>query len=565
VSEQMKIVVIGGVAAGPKAAARARRLMPNAEITILEKSDFISYAGCGMPFYLDDQVPDFQDLFDTAYWVPRDTGYFARERGIRVLTGTEAYAIDRAARQVRARDVRTGEETVFPYDKLVIATGANPVIPPIEGIRLKGVFKLKEPSDALAIKEYLPQVQEAVVVGAGFIGMEVAGALANLKILTTVVEFQDQVLPGVLDPDMALLFKTRLESQGIEFLLSEKVVRFEGDENGRLRRVVTDKRVLDAEMALVAVGVRPNVALAREAGLVIGETGAILVDDRCRTSDPDIYACGDCVETLHLLTGRKVYVPLATTANRQGRVVGDNLAGKDSRFKGILGTAILQVMTWNAGRTGLGEKQAEELGYDVVTTVSPQHDRAHYAPGHSLVILKLVADRATRRVLGVQAIGPGEVAKRIDVAASVIHFGGTVDDLVDIDLSYAPPFNMTVDPLQHCANATRNKLDGTVEVISVAELKEKLDRGDDFVLLDVRTDKEFNSRRINDPRLRHVVMAELRETVQDLPRDKEIVCMCDLGIRSYEAFRFLLGAGFKRLKSVEGGMRVWPYGPVGML
>ncbi|MGC7878721.1 NAD(P)/FAD-dependent oxidoreductase, partial [Desulforudis sp. 1190] len=250
-SERMRIVVIGGVAAGPKAAARARRLMPNAEITILEKSDFISYAGCGMPFYLDDQVPDFQDLFDTAYWVPRDTGYFARERGIRVLTGTEALAVDRAARQVRARDVRTGEEMVFLYDKLVIATGANPVIPPIEGINLKGVFKLKEPSDAQAIKEYLPEVQEAVVVGAGFIGMEVAGALANLKILTTVVEFQDQVLPGVLDPDMALLFKTRLQSQGIEFLVSEKVMRFEGDENGRLTRVVTDKRVLDAELALV--------------------------------------------------------------------------------------------------------------------------------------------------------------------------------------------------------------------------------------------------------------------------------------------------------------------------
>jgi len=561
----MKVLVIGGVAAGPKAAARLRRLMPEAEITILEKGEYISYAGCGMPFYLDDQVPDLQDLFDTAYWVPRDAGYFARERGIRVLTRTAAVAIDREAKTVRAVDLRSGEEKVFPYDRLVLATGAEPAIPPLEGLALKGVFKLKDPSDVTAVKEYLPRVNEAVIVGAGFIGMEVAGALARLKILTTVVEFRDQILPGVLDPDLALLLKTRLEGLGIEFALGEKVVCFEGDEEGFLRRVVTDRRTLDADMALVAVGVRPQVTLAREAGLAIGETGAILVDDRGRTSDPDIYAAGDCVQVRHILTGRPVYLPLATNANRRARVVADNIAGREARFKGTLGTGILQVLNWNAGRTGLGEQQARELGYDVVTTVSPQHDRAHYAPGHSLVILKLIADRATRRVLGVQGIGPGELAKRIDVGVAVIQAGGTIDDLVDLDLAYAPPFNMTVDPLQHCANATRNKLDGTVEVISAAELKDMLDRGEDFVLLDVRTDKEFNSRRINDPRLVHVVMSDLREAAAGLPRDKTIVCLCDLGIRSYEAYRFLKGAGFKSVKSVEGGMRVWPYGPVGML
>lgn len=561
----MRVVIIGGVAAGPKAAARLRRLMPEAEITILEKGDYVSYASCGMPFYLDDQVPELQDLFDTAYWVPRDAGYFMRERGIRVLTRTEAVAIDREAKAVRAIDRRTGEETVLPYDRLVLATGSEPAIPPLEGLSLKGVFKLKDPSDVMAVKEYLPQVNEAVVVGAGFIGMEVAGALARLKVLTTVVEFKDQILPGVLDPDLALLLKTRLEGQGIEFGLEEKVVRFEGDEDGRLRRVVTDKRALDADLALVAVGVRPNVTLARDAGLAIGETGAILVDDHGRTSDPDIYAAGDCVQVRHILTGRPVYLPLATNANRLARVAADNIAGREARFKGTLGTGVLQVLNWNAGRTGLGEQQARELGYDVVTTVCPQHDRAHYAPGHSLVILKLIADRATRRVLGVQGIGPGEVAKRIDVGVAVIQSGGTIDDLVDLDLAYAPPFNMTVDPLQHCANATRNKLDGTVEVISVGELKEMLDRGEDFVLLDVRTDKEFNSRHIDDPRLVHVVMSDLREAVAGLPRDKTIVCMCDLGIRSYEAFRFLKGAGFTSLKSVEGGMRVWPYGPVGML
>lgn len=565
VAEKLKVLVIGAVAAGPKVAARVRRLVPDAEITMLDKGTFISYAGCGMPFYLDDQVPAFKDLFDTAYWVPRDPNYFARERGINVLTGMEAVAIDREMKQVRAVNVHTGQERVFSYDKLVLATGANTVIPPIPGMDLEGVFTLKTPADAQAIKQYLPDVQEAVVVGAGSIGMEVAGALARLRILTAVVEFQDQILPGILDHDMALLFKNRLETEGIDFFVSEKVIRFEGDENGRLTRVVTDKRTLDAELALVAVGVRPNVTLARDAGLALGQTGAIAVDDRGRTSDPDIYAAGDCCETVHIISGRNVYLPLATMANRQARVVGDNIAGRDSRFKGTLGTAILQVHSWAAGKTGLSENQARELGYDVITTVSPQHDRAHYAPGHSLVILKLIADRASRRVLGVQGIGPGEVAKRIDIGASVIHFGGTIDDLVDLDLAYAPPFNMTVDPLQHCANATRNKLDGIIEVISARELREKLDRGDDFCLLDLRTEIEYNSRKINDPRVKWVIMGNLREAVDTLPRDKEIICLCDLGIRAYEAFRFLKGAGFTNIKSVEGGLRVWPYMAASML
>lgn len=560
----LKVLIIGAVAAGPKVAARVRRLMPDAQITMLDKGRHISYAGCGMPFYLDDQVSAFEDLFETAYWVPRDPDYFARERGVKVYTGMEAVAIDRQAKEVRAVNVETGAGQVFAYDKLVLATGAHTVIPPIPGMDLEGVFTLKDPGDARRIKQHLPEVQEAVVVGAGSIGMEVAGALARLRILTAVVEFQDQLLPGLLDRDMALLFKNRLETEGIDFFVSERVLRFEG-ENRRVATVVTDRRTLDADMVLVAVGVRPNITLAREAGLEIGATGAIAVDDRGRTSDPDIYAAGDCCESMHMVTGQPMYLPLATMANRLARVVADNIAGRDSRFRGTLGSGILQVYTWNAGKTGLGEKQARELGYDVVTTVSPQHDRAHYAPGHSLVILKLIADRATRRVLGVQGIGPGEVAKRLDVGAAVIHFEGTIDDLVDLDLSYAPPFNMTVDPLQHAANATRNKLDGMIEVISAGELREKMARGDDFCLLDVRTEKEYNSRKINDPRVKWVIMADLREAADTLPRDKEIICLCDLGIRAYEAYRFLKGQGFTNLKSVEGGLRAWPFIEAGML
>lgn len=560
-------MIVGGVAAGPKVAARARRLMPDAEITVVDKGRYISYAGCGMPFYVDDQVGHFRELFNTGYGLPRDAEYFRSERGLNFLTRTEAVAVDRAGKQVLIRDLETSREKTLGYDRLVLATGAESVMPPLEGRELAGVFKFRDPGDAQAVKEYLERrnVQEAVVVGAGFIGIELAGALANLKLLTTVIEFQERILPLTLDADMARLLEERLAAaHGIEFRTGERVVRLEGDEQGRVRRVHTDRGACDAEVVIVAVGVRPNVQLAREAGLVLGETGAVAIDEHCRTSDPDIYACGDCVETTHRLTGEKVYSPFASAANRQGRVVADNLAGRPSVYRGVLGTAVLQAGTFNAGRTGLTEEHARRLGHQVVTSIAPQRDRTHYHPGSGMVILKVVADGRSGRLLGVQGIGPGEVVKRIDVAAAVLHFGGTVNDLLELDLGYAPPFNTPVDPLQHTANALVNKLDSIVETISADELKAKLDDDEDFVLLDVRVEKEAKHRKIDDPRRVLVTLSELRRRLAEIPRDKEIITICDIGVRSYEAYRLLRGAGFDRVKSVEGGMRTWPYGPASM-
>jgi len=562
-----RILIIGGVAAGPKVAARARRLLPDAEITVVDKGRYISYAGCGMPFYIDDQVGHFRELFSTGYGLPRDAEYFRNERGLNFLTRTEATAIDRVRKEVRLRNLETGQEETLGYDRLVLATGAESVMPRIEGTDLAGVFKFRDPGDAQAVKEYLEtrNVQEAVVVGAGFIGIELAGALANLKLLTTVIEFQERILPLTFDSDMARLLEERLAAaHGIEFRTGERVIRLEGDDQGRVRRVHTDRGAYDAELVIVAVGVRPNVKLAREAGLAIGRTGAIAIDQHCRTSDPDIYACGDCVETTHRLTGEKVYSPFASAANRQGRVVADNLAGRPSIYQGVLGTAVLQAGSFNAGRTGLTEEQARKLGRQVVAGLAPQRDRTHYHPGSGMVILKVVADGESGRLLGVQGIGPGEVVKRIDVAAAVLHFGGTVNDLTELDLGYAPPFNTPVDPLQHTANALINKLEGIVETIGADELKAKLDANEDFVLLDVRLEKEAKYRKIDDPRRMLVTLSELRQRVEEVPRNKEIITICDIGVRSYEAYRLLRGAGFTKVRSVEGGMRTWPYGPASM-
>lgn len=558
-NDKQKIVIIGGVAAGTKTAARARRLAPDADITIIEKDKYISYAGCGMPFFLSGQVREFENLFATSYGVVRNEDYFLSERGIRVLTGTEATAIDRSKKRVEITTLATGERAFMEYDKLVIATGSTPLIPPIEGLDLKGVYRLNHPEDALSIKAAIAEgVSEAVVIGAGLIGMEAVDALMKLKIFVNVVELREQILPGILDPDLAVPMALRLEESGVELSLGRKVLKVEGVD-GKVSTVVTDQGRLETEMVIVAVGVRPNVKLAKEAGLDIGKTGAITVNEFLQTNDPDIYALGDCVETTHIVSGRKVYIPLASTANRQGRVAGDNVTGGKTKFKGILGTAVMKVMGINVGRTGLGEAQARELGYDVITSLNPTFDATHYYPQHGKIFLKVIVDAKTRRVLGAQGFGVGEVAKRVDVFAAGLTLGATLDDMADIDTGYAPPFNTPIDPLHHSVNIIRNKIDGIAVGITAAQVKEKFDHGDDFVFLDVRTEQQFKPKHIKDDRVMLVPLGELRKRISEVPRDKEIVTSCVLGVRAYEALRILKGAGFSNVKYLEGSLEAWPY------
>ncbi|WP_347487598.1 FAD-dependent oxidoreductase [Desulfoscipio sp. XC116] len=556
-----KIVIIGGVAAGPKTAARARRVAPDAEITIIEKDKLISYAGCGMPFYLAGEVQKFDHLFETTYGIIRNEEYFWREKGVRVITRTEAKSIDRDKKEVHVENLETGEKYTVPYDKLVLATGAQPFVPPIEGLNLKGVYKLNHPDDVRQIKEYLSEADggEAVIVGAGFIGLETADALMKMRMFCSVVELQDQILPNVLDKDMAEMLAKKLTDQGLEFYLGHKVLKLEGDEDGRVAAVVTDQGPIETELVVVSVGVRPNVQLAKDAGLAVGATGAIAVNEHMQTSDPDIYALGDCVENTHLVSGKKVFVPLATYANRQGRVVGDNVTGGNEVFRGILATGVLHTMGFNIGRTGLGEKQARDLGRRVVTAVYHGFDRTHYHPEHGMVLMKMIVEEDTGKILGAQALGEGDAVKRIDVAATAITMGATVEQLFDVDMGYAPPFATPIDVSMHTANIIRNKMAGLAETVTVQELKQKMDRGDDMVILDVRTEPQFKMRRLKDDRVRLVVLGDVREKIDEIPRDKEIVLVCALGTRSYEALRTLKGAGFKDVKFMEGGLQAWPY------
>lgn len=554
-----KILIIGGVAAGPKTAARARRLDPDAEITILEKGTYISYAGCGMPFYLSGKIHDFDHLYSTSYGVKRDPEFFKSERAVNVFIGTEATSIDRANKKVVARDVQTGEEKVFEYDKLVLGIGSNPITPPIENLDLKGVYRLNHLEDAQRIKEALDagEVNDVVVIGTGFIGMEAVDAVFSPRRAITVVEFRDTLLPGILDQDMGNLLYKSLYEQGLEGRFGEKVLRLEGEE-GRVSKVITDKGSIDADAVILAVGVRPNVKLAQDAGLALGETGAILVDEYLQTSDPDIYALGDCVENTNLLTGKKVLGPMATYANRQGRVVGDNVTrGNKSTFKGVLGTGVLHCMDMNVARTGLGEKQAKDLGYDIETITVATFDMTHYHPNSNKILLKLIVEKDTQKLLGMQGIGKGEVAKRADVVATMLHYGGTLDDLLNIDLGYAPPFNTPIDPLVHAGNALKNKLEGVANTYTPEEVEAKLERGEDFILLDVRTSQQFNMRHIEDGRVQQLALGELRAKLDQVPKDKEIVTVCVMGTRAYEAARILEGAGFTNVKFMEAGMEGW--------
>ncbi len=550
-----KIVVIGANAAGAKAAAKAKRVNPQAEVTLVDRGTFISYGACGIPYYVSDAVANVKELMTTPVGVVRDRQFFAKVKGVTVLTRTEAIAIDRDAKVVRLRTADTGETSDLPYDRLVLATGSTPLIPPVDNVDLPGILTVKSIEDAELLKERAVTGGFACIVGGGLIGLETAEALRQKGMEVTIVEMRDQLLPGVLDPEMAQIVEKQLRLQGVTVFTGTAVTGFRGTD--RVEAVRVGDRELPAELVILAPGVRPNVGLARDAGLAIGPTGAIAVNERLCTNDSAIYACGDCCETVHLITGRKVYIPLGSTANKQGRVVGINVAGGDATFAGVIGTGILRVFNVSAGRTGLTEVEARASGYEVETVLAPAHDKPHFFPGAKPIVLKLVADKRTGRILGVQAVGEGAVDKRLDTAAAAITFGATADQLSHLDLAYAPPFASAMDNLIVAADILKNKLAGHARGISPREVKRKFDEEEEFILLDVRSPAEHGEVGIAGAKL--IPLGSLREKLSELPRDKEIITFCKISLRGYEAQNILDAAGFTDTKFMDGGILAWPY------
>jgi NADPH-dependent 2,4-dienoyl-CoA reductase/sulfur reductase-like enzyme/rhodanese-related sulfurtransferase len=556
-----KIVIIGGVACGMKTASRLRRRDPNADITVIEKGEYLSYAACGLPFLLSGMVQDTNKLMDTPVGVVRDALFFKNAKGVTALTRTEARVIDRQRKVVETVDLATGAAAEIAYDSLVIATGATPFVPPVDGADLNGIFTLTTIHDGLAVKKYIAEraVKNAVIIGGGLIGLETAEALCRLGCTVTIIEKLDRLLPGLLDADMALLLARYLGAQGITIRTASTVECFESDKQGALCMVTAGGQKLPAELAVIAAGVRPNAGLARAAGLELGATGAIQVDNHLRTSDPAVYAGGDCVENINCLTGRGVFAPMGSTANKHGRIIADNIAGDDVQWPGVLGTAICRLFDYTVARTGLSEHEATSLGYSVETAIVPGPDKPHFYLGAQPVLIKLIADKATGKLIGAQMLGPGDVAKRIEIAATCLSFGATAAQAARLDLAYAPPFSPAMDNIITAANVICNKLDGRALGISPLAVKQMLDRGDAIVFLDVRSPQEYSEMRIDHPAVRLLPLGKLRAEAETLPKDRPIIITCKTSLRAYEAQLILQAKGFTDVKFMDGGLMAWPF------
>ena len=540
----MKILIIGGVAGGATAAARARRLSESAEITLLERGPYVSYANCGLPYYISGDIQKRSKLL-----LQTPEGFDSRY-GVKVLVDTEAMEIDRQGKRVRGRG--PGGELWFDYDALILAQGGNPVMPPIAGIDSPNVFRLWTVPDMDRIHEFVDvrKPATAVIAGGGFIGLEMAEAFARRGIATSVVELLPRVM-STMDPEFGGLIGARLESHGVSVLTGVGLTAVHRDAAGVQ---LSDGRRIPAAIVLVSVGVRPELTLAKKAGLALGTTGGLLVDEHLRTSDPSIWAAGDMNEIVHKVSGRKVRVPLAGPANRQGRIAASNALGIPQKYSGALGSSVVKLFNATAASTGLTESAAREAGFEVGAAIVVRDHHAGYYPGAKDLVLKLVYDRTSARLLGAQAFGEEGVEKRIDALAVALQGKLTLHDLAEIDFSYAPPYSSANDPINMAAFVGENDISGYSPLISAAELKGMLeepvaDRRP--LVLDVRNINEYESSHIKGAL--NIAVDELRFRLDDVPRGRPIVLHCKSGFRSHLALRILKENGWAEVKNLTGG------------
>ena len=556
-----RVVVIGAVALGPKAACRFKRLMPQADVTLVDQATRISYGGCGIPYYISGEVNRVEELQATPYGTVRDADFFHTHKGITALTQTRAIAIDRTAKTVTVEHLVTGAQQVLPYDSLVLGLGSAPNRPPIPGIELAGISPATNLDEAESIKNAVAAggVDNAVVVGGGFIGLEMAVALADMwGIPTAVVEIADQILPNFLSPTLARMAATDLRANNVTIHTGEKVLRFEG-ENGRVTKVVTDKRELPAELVVMAAGVRPNTELAKAAGLALTERGLLIVDETMRTSDPHIFAGGDCVAIINQVTGKPGWYPLGSMANRQGRVIGTNLAGGTATFAGAVGAWGVKLFEQSAAGAGLTIDVALREGFDAINVHVSQLDRAHFYPERSLMALELVVDKPTRRVLGIQGMSAGgdALAARINAVAPLLSRHITVADISNLEVLYSPPFASAMDVINVVGNVAENILEGRCHPVSQEEFEELWQkRSDETVFfVDARAERDAKPLAEKYPAHWHSIpQDQIAQRLDDIPKDKPIVVICNTGLRSYEAQLDLARCGITNTRSVLGGV-----------
>jgi NADPH-dependent 2,4-dienoyl-CoA reductase/sulfur reductase-like enzyme/rhodanese-related sulfurtransferase len=552
-NQAISIIVVGASAAGLRAAARARRRLPAAKIMVIDQGSFISYAGCGMPYFVSGDIQGVDKLRTTPYGAIRDADFFREAKGLEVVTGTKVERIDRDARKVHCKSMKTGDESVYSYNKLVLATGARPIVPPGVPVDNKRITTFRSLEDAISLRKSLEtgKIEKVGIIGGGLIGCELAEAFSALwGAKVVLIDVAPHILPGLLDAEMALAVEAYLKSEKVEIHTNcpfEDITR-----SGETVTIKTAQATFEVDCAVIAVGVKPNSELAADCGLIIGGTGGVVVDNRMATSDPNIFAAGDCVEVKHLIAGKSINLPLGSLANRQGRIIGSNLEGGNERFGPVVGSAAVKLFDMNIAATGLMETSARDAGFNVGCVWGTFTDRAEYYPEAQNIYLKLVFDRQSGRLLGLQGYGKGEVVKRIDVFSALLKNEGKLEDLMDMEFAYAPPYAPAVDPLYVLACIARDAvLEGVLPIAPDS-------RYDEMVVIDLRHPDELKAAPLPEKDILTIPFEEIRRRWEEIPKDKPLICICAKGVRSAESVRLLKEKGFSNIVYLGGGSLMKP-------
>ena len=543
----MKVLIVGGVAGGATAAARIRRLDETAEITVFERSGYISYANCGLPYYIGGVITDPEELT-----LQTPESFFSRFR-INMKVHHEVTAIHPDQKTISVRNSKTGEEFEESYDKLILSPGAKPTQPRLPGVGIEKVFTLRTVEDTFHIKEYINknQPKSAVLAGGGFIGLELAENLKEFGMDVTIVQRPKQLM-NPFDADMASFIHSEMRKHGVKLALGHTVEGFE-EKDGGIDILLKDEMPLHADMVVLAIGVTPDTHLAKDAGLELGIKGSIVVNDRMETSAPDIFAAGDAVQVKHYVTGQEALISLAGPANKQGRIIADNICGGDSRYPGSQGSSVIKVFDMTAATTGINETNARKAGLDVDTVILSPMSHAGYYPGGKVMTMKVVFEKETYHLLGAQIVGYEGVDKRIDVLATAIHAGMKATELKDLDLAYAPPYSSAKDPVNMAGFMIDNISKGMLKQWHLEDV-DLLPRDGSVTLLDVRTVREYGNGHIEG--FKNIPVDELRERLDEIEKDKPVYVICQSGLRSYIGTRILEGNGYKAY-NFSGGFRFY--------
>jgi NADPH-dependent 2,4-dienoyl-CoA reductase/sulfur reductase-like enzyme/rhodanese-related sulfurtransferase len=540
----MKIVIIGAVAGGTSAAAKARRNDEDAEIKIFDMDYDISYSGCGLPYYIGEEIEDRGEI------TPRNAEFFKKKYNVDVFRRHEVLKINTEHKVLTIKNLDTNNIFNESYDKLVIATGAKPIVPNIQGAEKNNVFYLRNVRQADKIKEYIltHNPKSAVIVGTGFIGLEMTENLKNLGIEVILVERLNQVTPG-LDSDMAVYVEKYLKSKDINMFLDDSVVELKGE--ALINQVVLQSgKVINTDFVIMSIGIKPNTELAKETGIELGIKESIKVNTKMMTNVEGVYSCGDCTESYSVITGKPLYRPLGSTANKMGRIAGAQLSGGTLEFRGILGTGIFKIFDMTVAQTGLTEKEAVDAGFEPIVCHNIKPDKPEYYHGKEMVI-KAVADKNTGKLLGVQIVGYTGVDKRIDVFITAMTFGAKVEDLFHLDLAYAPPFSTTKDPVAYTGMILDNAINRGRELITPNELSKLIEDKNDVTIIDARVNKQFEESHVNSAI--NIPHDQIRKRADDLDKEKVVVTYCNKGVTGNAAQNILINKGFKKVYNISGG------------